>query len=131
MWRAVYTRTSFDWVDAGEVDPELFAVPMPVGTRAYDDRLKLSFEIGGTYLLLDGTMYEVAEPIMEHPGDKLGEWLRDATPVVPPDESPGPRSGSALTAPAERTGFRLAVSGLIAVGAALLALAVYRGAHRR
>lgn len=127
-----YTRRSFREILENEVDPELFTVPLPIGTAVYDDRIKLSFEIGNTYLSLDGTLYQLDEPIMEHPGDRLAEMIQNATPQHPPSGSSslstsGP--GSAAVLEPTRSGLlrsRIVLAGLVGVGVALLTLAVIR-----
>ena len=82
--RVLFTRTSFSQYDAVEVDPTLFTMPMPFGTKIQDNRLNMSFEIGDAYLYLDGVMYQLDEPLMEHPGEGLGELLRAASAMTPP-----------------------------------------------
>lgn len=80
----LFTRTSFSQYDGVKVDPALFNMPMPFGTKIQDNRLNMSFEIGGTYLHLDGVMYQLDDPLMEHPGEGLGELLRAASAMAPP-----------------------------------------------
>ena len=130
--RAIYTRQSFREILENEIDPERFTVPLPIGTGVYDDRIKLSFEIGNTYLSLDGTLYQLDEPIMEHPGDRLGEMIRNATPQHPPSGSSSPAPSAQATAATmepTRSGLlrsRIVLTGLVGVGVALLTLAVIR-----
>lgn len=135
--RMFYTRQSFREIAGSDIDPELFAVPLPIGTSVYDDRIKLSFEIGGTYLSLDGVVYVVDQPIMEHPGDRLGEMIRQATPQHPPSDSSSPSTSapdsSALLPPTESgvLGSRLVLAGLVGAAVALLTVAVIRSRRAR
>lgn len=82
--RAIYTRKSFKTISKPTDElAQLFVMSMPVGTGVYDDRMKLSFKIGEKYIHLDGKMYELNEPLMEPPGDRLAELLKGATLVSP------------------------------------------------
>ncbi len=130
IWRAEYTRKSFQEITADDIKPDLFAVSQPVGTKVYDDRIKLSFEIGDTYLSLDGTLYMLKEPVMEHPGERLAEMIQSATPQRPPSGSSSSTSFGA-TAVGESTrssllGSPIFVACLVGVGVALLTIAVMR-----
>ncbi len=135
--RTFYTRQSFQEIAEGDIDPELFAVPLPIGTGVYDDRIKLGFEIGGMHLSLDGVVYEVDQPIMEHPGDRLGEMIRQATPLHPPSDSSSPSTSapdpSALLPSTESgvLGSRLVLAGLVGAAVALLTVAVIRSRRAR
>lgn len=132
LWRALYTRQSFREIAEDHIDPDLFTVPLPIGTSVYDDRIMLSFEIGNTYLSLDGTLYQLDEPIMEHPGDRLGEMIQNATPPRPPSGAsslPTSVPGSAAVLEPTRSGFlrsRIVLAGLLGVGVAFLTLAFIR-----
>ena len=74
----IYKRLNFRLINKNDTDLSLFETPLPPGTRVYDDRLHLSYEIGDDYLFLDGRLYKLEKPLMEPPGDKLGELLRTA-----------------------------------------------------
>lgn len=130
--RAIYTRQSFREIAENDIDPELFTVPLPMGTGVYDDRIKLSFEIGNTYLSLDGTLFQLNEPVMEHPGDRLAEMIQNATPQHPPSGSSSLSTsvpGSAAVLELTRSGLLrspIVLAGLVGVGVALLTLAVIR-----
>lgn len=67
--KVLYRRTSFRRVEDDEIDPDLFTMPAPPGMAVYDQRLRLSYTIGGTTLHVDGRSFEVKEPILEHPGE--------------------------------------------------------------
>lgn len=129
--RTVYARTSFRRISAADVDRSLFAVDLPNGTPVYDDRYKLSFQVGDRRLVVDGTVYELAEPLMEHPGDRLADLLREATPhhARPRSaiEKPGP---SGAKSPAGSGNLlrdrRFILAGLAGAGGALVALAIIR-----
>ena len=126
--RSIYTRKSFREITADEVDPALFTVPLPIGTNVFDQRYDVSFRIGDRSLVVDGVVYEVDEPILEHPGDRLTEILREARPYYPP---PGASSGSALRevdAQQEPRRWRLpaVLTALVGAGSALLAFALLR-----
>lgn len=128
--RTVYTRQSFREIGENDIDRGLFAVPLPIGTSVYDDRFKLSFQIGHRHLVLDGTAYELDDPVMEHPGDRLGEMIRQAKPYYPPDGSSSPPRGAPdPAAPLQSTSVLrspIVLAGLVAAAAALLTVAVIR-----
>ena len=113
------------------VSPRRFTrptVPLPIGTNVFDQRYDVSFRIGDRSLVVDGVVYEVDEPILEHPGDRLTEILREARPYYPP---PGASSGSALRevdAQQEPRRWRLpaVLTALVGAGSALLAFALLR-----
>ena len=73
-----YHRTDFKRLTPEEIDESLFVTPMPLGTSVWDDRLNMSFKIGTPLLYLEGVLYELKEPLMEHPGDRLSELVRTA-----------------------------------------------------
>lgn len=135
--RAFYTRQSFQEILDNEIDPELFTVPLSIGTSVYDDRIKLSFEIGNTFLSLDGTLYQLDEPVMEHPGDRLAEMIRNATPQHPPSGASSLSTsvpGSATVLEPTRSGLLrspIVLAGLVGVGVGLLTLAVIRARRAR
>jgi hypothetical protein len=73
-----YHRTDFKRLTPEEIDESLFVTPMPLGTSVWDDRLNMSFKIGTPRLYLEGVLYELKEPLLEHPGDRLSELVRTA-----------------------------------------------------
>jgi len=121
-------RTSFRLIhEPGSVDPTIFDVPMPIGVDVTDERLDLSFRVGESWVVLDGVLYELDAPILEHPGEDLAELLRGATPRIPPSdggraESTSPGVGRARTddessgTPAGRLGLVILAAGIAAVG---------------
>lgn len=130
---SIYTRQSFRKLGPNDVDPELFSVKLPVGTGVYDDRYKLSFEIGNKYIVLDGTSYELDQPVTEHPGSRLAELIQHARPHHPPE---GSLSSAAPAASPGRNwgkwfGSPIGLAGLVALACALLTLALIRSRSPR
>ncbi len=121
-------RTSFRlFHDPGEVDPLIFDVPMPVGTGVTDERLNLSFRVGEPWLVLDGILYDLEAPLLEHPGRNLGELLRGATARTPPSDvvrreaisthaRPGPPEDESLSTFVGRLGVVILIVGIICAG---------------
>ena len=133
--RSLYTRTSFEFIEEENAAlDELFVFETPKGTQVYDDRSKASYEIGQTWLHLDGTVYQLSEPILEHPGDRLGELIRDATPIRRGDAPAGgaPRGSGTSGAASVQEGedapwLRIAlVAAFIGIAAALFAWLLLR-----
>lgn len=123
--RAVYTRQSIRFLAPGEADEQLFTVAMPSGTKVHDERINLDFEIGKSLLILDGQIYETGHPIEKHPGDQLGEMVRQSTKthrkVLHSPTSPSANSGRPSPADSSpKPGKHVVVSAILGVGAALL-----------
>lgn len=130
--RTIYSRQSFRKLAPNDVDPGLFMVPLPTGTRVYDDRYKVGFEIGAPYLALDGAVYECEQPIMEHPGNRLSEILQRARPHHPEQRSSpadAPLLGPPTEHPQSLPGMLrspIALACLASLGGAALTLAILR-----
>jgi hypothetical protein len=73
-----YRRTAFRLLDPTEDLSQEFLTPLPHGTKVYDARQGMSYEIGRDYLFIDGTMYQLQEPLQAPPGDSLSDLLRTA-----------------------------------------------------
>jgi hypothetical protein len=73
-----YRRTAICEIENMDAVNHLFVTPMPAGTAVYDDRLRLSYEIGKPMLAVEGVLYELHAPLMEPPGDNLSELIRSA-----------------------------------------------------
>ncbi len=89
--RVMFTRTSFSEFDDVKAVAAQFTTLMPHGTKIYDRRLNLSFEIGSDFLSLDGAPYQLKEPVMEPPGDGWAELLRSAKVMTVPADSLKPQ----------------------------------------
>ena len=134
--KVLYRRTSFRRVEDDEIDPNLFTMPAPPGMVVYDQRLRLSYTIGGTSLHVDGRAFEVNEPILEHPGEGFHLLIDDAevSGNAAPDAS---NDSSAKGAPepfrpaeSSSTWYRyrtMTIAGLVGVAVMLAAYAILRG----
>lgn len=76
--KCVYRRIDFRPLSPALVDESLFQTPMPIGTKVWDERLNLSYNIGEAFLVVDGVSYELREPLMEPPRDRLSELIQTA-----------------------------------------------------
>ncbi len=93
--KIIYTRQEFGLLGpdckASTSDP----ISLDPGTKVYDDRLNLNYEIGRDYLYWDGTMYHLDTPLLEPPSDDLDVLLANARPApiapapVPDDTTDG------------------------------------------
>ena len=78
MAMTTYTRKTFALIDDNCDQSVRNPIELAAGTKVYDDRLKLSYEIGKDYLYWDGTMYRLNEPLLEPPNNRLEELLASA-----------------------------------------------------
>ncbi|QOJ18025.1 MAG: hypothetical protein HRU76_10695 [Phycisphaeraceae bacterium] len=105
----------------------LFEIQYAPGMGVYDERLNLSFTVGGTSLHLDGVAYVTTSPLLAHPGDQLAEVLRTARRIEPVARSP-----QATITPAPQVNSRaILIAILAALGAGLVLFAVLRMARHR
>lgn len=105
----------------------LFEIQYAPGMGVYDERLNLSFTVGGTSLHLDGVAYVTTSPLLAHPGDQLAEVLRTARRIEPVARSP-----QATITPAPQANSRaILIAILAALGAGLVLFAVLRMARHR
>ncbi len=72
-----------------------FTLALVDGDTVVDDRIGILFTIGQSELTWDGATFKTPEAIMEHPGDRLGEIIRNSERLD---------SIAALKATAERDG---------------------------
>jgi hypothetical protein len=98
--RVLYTRTAFSPITSDDVDHSKFDTIFKHGTKVHDERMNLSYEIGKSYLYLDGTMYETDGPIMAPPGDRLGELIGQAVPYTPTISAQSSTGNTNMTPPA-------------------------------
>lgn len=80
-----FEREEVELLDAGQVDPTLFEMVYTPGQWVSDPDLKLSFQVGSREITVDRVIYELAEPLLAHPGDELQALLATA---VTQDKSP-------------------------------------------
>lgn len=105
----------------------LFEIQYAPGMGVYDERLNLSFTVGGTSLHLDGVAYVTTSPLLAHPGDQLAEVLRTARRIEPVARSP-----QATITPAPQANSRaILIAILAALGAGLVLFAVLRMVRSR
>lgn len=135
--RTIYTRKSFKKITENDVSPEFFTVQLPIGMEVHDKRINLNFTIGKSIIRLDGVVYELAEPVMEHPGDRLGEMIRNAissTQGIPPmADSSSPSDGLSpeenvigSTSESSFLGSPITLAALVGIGVAFLTVAFLR-----
>jgi len=78
----VYGLVKFRRLSATRVaeppDESLFTIEPIMGGAVVDDGMNLAFVVGEPSLLLDGLIYDLEEPLLEHPKDRLGEILASA-----------------------------------------------------
>lgn len=84
-----YERQELERIDSAGVPDDFFQPNWHVGQRVLDEELKLSFQIGERRIRIDGVVYELAEPLMAHPGDDLKALLASAVKL---DSGPGGRA---------------------------------------
>jgi len=78
------------WLDGAEFDEQLAEfMSLRTGERLYDETLKLAMRSGDHHLAIDGIVYELAEPLFDHPGDALPALLESAVRLEPPPAPPG------------------------------------------
>jgi hypothetical protein len=127
--RREYRRIDFKRSSPALVDEAIFDVPMPTGTMVRDDRLNMSYNIGQAFLLLDGVSYQLREPLMEPPGDRLTELIQTAVRMQGTPSTRGASEGGdaaraepIVGAPIKRADSRLTRFAIpSALGAALIA----------
>jgi len=59
-------------------DPAVFTLSARDGEVVSDERINMTFEVGGEKLWIDGAVYQLSSPIWEHPQQDLADYLRDA-----------------------------------------------------
>ncbi len=128
--RVEYKRLNFETLTSPCSEmTDLFDTPFPAGTSVHDDRLNLSYEIGQSYLYLDGVRYRLDEALTEPPGDDLDVLL--ASPTA--ESAPAPTdTNQTQTAASSAQGLTttgmliLAVAALLVVaGVCVVARAVF------
>lgn len=105
----------------------LFEIQYAPGMGVYDERLNMSFTVGGTSLHVDGVAYVTTSPLLAHPGDQLADVLRTARRIEPVARSP-----QATITPAPQANSRaILIAILAALGAGLVLFALLRMVRHR